>query len=175
MVMKNSKKLPAKVVKLSENHDFNNLTSLDTSVINSLSKYSVIAITEAGYKNEGCYNSYYYYGYFQINDHLTGAVFAQGICSCCGKDQLILATIDNTGNIVDAIIAAEVTHESECQFIKSAIISATGITMAEKEECGILEGKDQGLTSIDSTTSFYFITENGKIQPERKNSVNLIR
>ena len=49
------------------------------------------------------------------------------------------------------------------------------LIIARKDECGILEGPNEGQSSIDSSTMYYTIGNDGKLVLESSDSLKLVR
>jgi hypothetical protein len=150
------------------------LHKADTAITNALKKSEVLA-PDHKEENYGCLNQLYYYGYLELNEIYLGAVFGYSICSCCGDDQLLLVVVDSNGMVKSAIVAAEFLSPSECNMETTTQINGPDLVVQRKDECGILEGPDNGKSSIDSCTTYYHLAKNGKLTLKSSKKVTLIR
>ena len=150
------------------------LPEADTAIVTILKKFQVL---EPDHKeeNSGCVNKLHYYGYLQLNRGFMGAVFGYSVCSCCGDDRLILAIIDTNNIVVSATMAAQMLNASECAMETTTQIKGGKLIIARKDECGILEGPNEGQSSIDSSTMYYTIGNDGKLVLESSDSLKLVR
>lgn len=172
LVKANSSQLKGGIIQTAGEKHFANLPKADTELFIALQQRKLV---EPSYGAEGCPNHLYYYGYVPLPNGFTGAVMAYAICNCCGDDQLILVVMDKNGNIVSAMIAAEMLDASEC-FIKTTTgITGNKLIVARKEECAILEGKDKDRISVDSTTDKYTFTSQGRFALQQHDSVYIVR
>lgn len=146
---------------------------LDRSLVIALAPFNVVEQCKGSC--DSC-AELYYHGYFDIDANYMGALFLQAVfCGDPGEDQLIFATMDKKGRIADAHIVARDSHPAECAIRMTTRVDGKIFTIADSEECGILEGADEGMSSLDSTTSFYEISAAGKMVLRKKTHTTLVR
>ncbi|MBX3164769.1 MAG: hypothetical protein KF900_09825 [Bacteroidetes bacterium] len=171
LLKKNSKNNHSTFFQLDKDIDFEELTKLDTVFFKALAKYEVLS-------NRGCNDcpvQLYYYSYFKFNRELTAAIFAkENNLQSGASDQLIMALLDREGQVINAFIAAEITNFAECNYFTTTSIKDTVIIQTDKEDCVITSGQSEGLSSIDSTTYFYSLT-NGHLKLNGKTNNKIER
>ena len=172
LVARNSKNVRVSFLKLDSNIDFSILTPIDTVSFKALSKFDAVNNSYCS----GCPVYLYYHSYFEFNSEFMAAVFAKANYMEDGSaDQLIIAFIDKKGTISNAFIAAEIGDIAECIYRKATTIKNQNLILTYKEDCAILDEKKEGLSSIDSTTSFYSLTDKGRLKLNNKTNIKIER
>ncbi len=172
LVKANSSRLKGSIIQTTVETHFENLPKADTELFIALQRRKLVA---PSYGVTGCPNHLYYYSYIPLPNGFTGAIMAYSICNCCGDDQLILAVMDNNGNIVSTMIAAEMADAAECFLQTTTQITGNKLVVAHKEECAIMEGKNKDRTSVDSTTDKYTFTSQGRFALQQHDSIYIVR
>ena len=174
LVKANSPQLHTTILKIESEKKGAPLGKPDSAFIPVLDKFGLL---EPDHPDEfyGCLHSLHYYGYIRLNSTYMGAVFSYSVCSCCGDERLLLAVTDTNGNIKSAIMAAQVLSESECNGETTTRIKDSKLIVARREECGILEGSNEGMSAIDSGSEYYRISGNGDLVLELRDSVKFTR
>lgn len=172
LVTTHSKRIKGDVLKVEDGLHLQEYPKADNIFVKQLKQLGVL---ESYGEPEGCMNTLHYYGYFPFDTSYTAAIFGWSLCTCCGDDQLIMALINKSGHIVSAKKVAELQNASECFIQVTTFIKGNQLTMAWKEECGILEGADSGNISIDTTTTVYTIDNTARIKQNKHDSAYFVR